>query len=141
MSYLRRDESGASAVEFAIVVPILVMVMFAIFEFGLAYFRSQSLQAAAREGARVASLSQTTSTEIQARVCVWAGGTCTAGTLVGVPFATQPRVEVVPNTARPCNLRSGQSVRVTVEADITIEIPFFGQRTPELTGIGEFRCE
>ena len=141
MKFLRRNEGGAAAFEFAIIVPILVMILFAIFEFGLAYFRSQSLQAAAREGARIASLSPTTQTEINARVCVWGGTTCTAGALIGVPFASAPTITTVPNDVRPCNLRSGQTVRVTVSAPTTIEIPFFGTRTPTLTGAGEFLCE
>ena len=50
------DQAGASAVEFAIVLPLLVLFVFGIIEFGLTFFRSQGLEAAAREGARVAAI-------------------------------------------------------------------------------------
>ncbi len=55
MSPRRRDDSGAAAVEFALVVPILLMVLFAILQYGL-YFNdalgaSQGTRATVRQGA------------------------------------------------------------------------------------------
>ena len=49
-------EHGASAVEFALILPLLVVLVFGIIEFGLAFTRSQAMQAAAREGGRVAAI-------------------------------------------------------------------------------------
>jgi len=49
----RRSESGASAVEFAILLPVLMMVLFGIIEFGLALYRQAILTNASREGARL----------------------------------------------------------------------------------------
>ena len=54
-----REESGASAVEFAIVLSVLLLFVFGIIQFGIAYNRDQGLKAAAREGARVASVGGT----------------------------------------------------------------------------------
>jgi Flp pilus assembly protein TadG len=48
----RRRERGAAAVEFALVVPALVMIMFAIMEFGYAFFIQSSVAGAARVGVR-----------------------------------------------------------------------------------------
>jgi hypothetical protein len=47
-----RDASGASAVEFALVLPLLIMLIFGIFAFGFGFARWVALTGAAREGAR-----------------------------------------------------------------------------------------
>ncbi len=48
-----RSESGASAVEFALLLPVLMMILFGIIEFGLALHRQAILTNASREGARL----------------------------------------------------------------------------------------
>jgi Flp pilus assembly protein TadG len=49
-----QDERGAAAVEFALVMPILILMLFGIIEFARAWNVRQTLTDAAREGARVA---------------------------------------------------------------------------------------
>jgi Flp pilus assembly protein TadG len=49
----RSREAGTSVVEMAIVLPLLLLLVFAIGDFGIAYTRWVSLTNAAREGARV----------------------------------------------------------------------------------------
>ena len=49
-------ERGASAVEFALVVPVLLMLVFGIAEFGRAYNTQAILSGAAREGVRSMAL-------------------------------------------------------------------------------------
>lgn len=49
----RTSERGAAAVEFAIVVPVLVMLLLGIMEFSRVYNAQAELSAAAREGVRV----------------------------------------------------------------------------------------
>ena len=49
-------ERGASAVEFALVVPVLLMLVFGIAEFGRAYNTQAILSGAAREGVRAMAL-------------------------------------------------------------------------------------
>jgi Flp pilus assembly protein TadG len=51
-----RSECGTAMLESVIVLPFLLLVMFAMFELGLAFIRAQVLTNAAREGAREASL-------------------------------------------------------------------------------------
>lgn len=51
-----RAERGAAAVEFALVVPLLLVVLFGIIDFGFAINRYAIVNNAAREGVREASL-------------------------------------------------------------------------------------
>jgi Flp pilus assembly protein TadG len=62
-----RGERGASAVEFALVVPVLLLVLFGIIDFGFAVNRYAIVNNAAREGVREASLGATEA-EIRAAV-------------------------------------------------------------------------
>lgn len=82
-------QSGAAAVELALVLPILLVLVFGIVDFGRAYNAEISLTQAAREGARVRALGGTaaaTTTRVQlaagflpaASVSVAAGGACPA---------------------------------------------------------------
>src|ERR687890_2023180 len=51
-----REERGATAVEFAFIVPLLIVLVLGIAEFGRAFQVSGTLSAAAREGVRVMAL-------------------------------------------------------------------------------------
>ena len=53
-----RNEKGASAVEFALVLPIFIMLVFGIFQFGIAFNNWIAITHAAREGARLAAVGQ-----------------------------------------------------------------------------------
>lgn len=50
-----RDESGANAVEFALILPILIVLLFGTITGGLLYNQQHSVTQAAREGARFAA--------------------------------------------------------------------------------------
>ena len=50
-----RSERGAALVEFALVVPFLIMIMCATIDFGLAVYTLNNLTAAVREGGRFAA--------------------------------------------------------------------------------------
>lgn len=52
----KASERGAVAVEFAIVAPVLVMLLLGIMEFGRAYNAQVTLSSAAREGVRVMAI-------------------------------------------------------------------------------------
>ncbi|MGX9900233.1 TadE/TadG family type IV pilus assembly protein [Arthrobacter sp. SA17] len=53
----RTSERGAVAVEFAILAPVLIMILMGIMEFGRAYNAQVALTNAAREGVRVMAIS------------------------------------------------------------------------------------
>jgi Flp pilus assembly protein TadG len=53
----REDDRGASAVEFALVVPFLLLIIFGIIAFGMMLSFRQTMSQAATEGARAGALS------------------------------------------------------------------------------------
>jgi len=55
-NFVRRERRGAVAVEFAIVAPILVAILFGLIELGRTFEMQNLLEVAAREGARFASM-------------------------------------------------------------------------------------
>lgn len=65
---LLRSENGAELVEFALVFPILLVVMLGIIDFGFLFQRYEVLTNAAREGARVAVLPTAVDGAVDARV-------------------------------------------------------------------------
>ncbi len=70
MKMMRRSESGMAILETAIVLPVLLLVVFAIVELGLAFARLQVVQNAAREGARAAVLFRTDCTPTKVTTAV-----------------------------------------------------------------------
>jgi Flp pilus assembly protein TadG len=54
-----RNRQGAVAVEFAVVAPVLLSLLFGMIQYGRAFEMQNQLQVAAREGARFASLDHT----------------------------------------------------------------------------------
>jgi len=130
----RRDrvsDRGASMTEFALVLPFLFVVLFTIFEFGIAFNRAQAVQAAAREGGRLASLSSTSVGDVQNRV---------TATLAGMPMDSAVNTAVNPNPA-VCTNREGLTVTVTVTTTHNVDIPFLAPIVVPLSGTAVFRCE
>ena len=130
----RRDQRGAAAIEMAIVLPILILLVFGIIEFSIYFNRLQGLQAAAREGARVAALPQSSQSDIKDTI---------TSSLSGVlPSGEAPVITVSPSSGNPCDLKAPDSrVTVTVAANTNLDIPLWGNQTVTLTGKGEFKCE
>lgn len=115
--------------EFALVLPALLIILFGVMELGLALSRAQAVDAAAREGGRLASLSSTSTSDIVGRI---------DATLAGLATGTPPEVAVIPTT---CTGRQGESVTVTVRVPDRITIPLVVDREVVLTGRAVFRCE
>ena len=61
----RKRRRGAAVIEFAVVAPLLFLLILVIFEFGRMVMAHQILTNAAREGARRAILEQSTAAEVQ----------------------------------------------------------------------------
>lgn len=124
-----RSDSGASLPEFALVLPLLLIMLFGIVEFGIAFNRAQAVEAAAREGARLASLSSTNAGDVSTRV---------NDSLVGIPFVNPPTVTISPSL---CAGRQGEAVTVQVTAQHPVNIPLVFSQNVNLTGQAVFRCE
>ena len=56
LKLFRHDERGAAAIEFAIALPVLLVMIYGIFQVGLIYQANAGMQHALGEGARLASL-------------------------------------------------------------------------------------
>jgi len=63
---LRRGKKGQAVVELALVVPVLLLLLLGIAEFGRLYGAYLTIEQAAREGARVAALGGTDAQVVQA---------------------------------------------------------------------------
>jgi Flp pilus assembly protein TadG len=85
----RGGESGAELIEFAVVFPLLLLVVLGIIDFGFLFQRYQVVTNAAREGARVSILPGYAAEDVEARVDQYltAGGltAALATTTVGAP--------------------------------------------------------
>jgi Flp pilus assembly protein TadG len=100
----RLSERGAAAVEFALILPVLLVLVGGTIDFGRLFYTQIQLSNAARDGVRLAALGSTTysTTQIQARTVTAAsplavqtsGVTVTACTGAG----TSATVTVVPQT-------------------------------------------
>jgi len=66
-THARRRERGQELVEFALILPLLLLLMVGIFEFGYVVFAYNTLSNAVREGARYGSVHPADETEILVR--------------------------------------------------------------------------
>ena len=93
------SERGAELIEFALVLPILLLVFAAIVDFGLLFQRYLTICNAAREGARIAVLPGYTQTDVQNRVTLYVQQGTGDATLS--PTTTVTAVSVDPPGATP----------------------------------------
>ena len=129
-----RDERGASAVEFAFIVPLLILLVLGIAEFGHAFQVQGTLSAAAREGVRAMALRND---PVDAK----AVARNAASSLNPGITDTQIKIQVVGSTATTCpTIGAGsQSVRLTITYPMPFLTHFFGSGLT-LTGTGVMRC-
>ena len=85
----RRSDSGAELIELAIVLPILLVVVAGIVDFGFLFQRYEAVTNAAREGARVAILPNFNDTDVQERVKQYLDSTGLDRTASVVPLPTR----------------------------------------------------
>lgn len=68
MRTVRRKRRAATVVEFAVVVPLLILLLFAIIEVGYTFMVRHSIATAAREGARAAAMPNANMGEVNTAV-------------------------------------------------------------------------
>jgi Flp pilus assembly protein TadG len=103
----RRRGRGQALVEFALVIPIFLLLLMAVFDLGRAVFAYNSVTNAAREGARLAIVNQTPSlitTRVLAQTSLGGTGspTVTVSFRKNTPnsdFATNPVCNAYPSTS------------------------------------------
>lgn len=142
----RDSELGASAVEFSVVVSVLILFLMGTIQFGAAYHRYQGLQASAREAARLASLPQSRVADIRerARQAMSAIDPSEKNEDCPTPDAGEYCVVITPGSSddfRPCFNRSGQTVEIEVRHRMEISMPLWESPGLTLSGHGVFRCE
>jgi Flp pilus assembly protein TadG len=103
---LQRTE-GAAAVELAIVLPVLLLLVCGIMDFGIIFFQLHNVNEAAREGARQTAVSQNLQTAASTTIAY-----------IKSKYNNNYNVTVVPSPPV-----SGQDVTVTVTDSVNIITP------------------
>jgi Flp pilus assembly protein TadG len=124
-----RGERGATAVEFAFILPLLIVLVLGIAEFGHAFQVSGTLSAAAREGVRVMALQNDPAA---ARNAVR-----TAAPSLN-PGVTNAQIAIAPASC-PTTGATSTTVRLTVTYPMPFLTGFFGSGVT-LHGTGVMRC-
>lgn len=122
-------EKGTSAVEFAIILPILVMLVFGIIQFGLVFNNYIALTHAAREGARLAAVGLYEDPDFDFEQAV---------------RNSAPTVEIIDPiiVENPEGIIIGKPVVVTVTGEsFSIKIPMVGEWSIPLTSTAAMRRE
>ena len=121
-----RRSRGQALVEFALVIPLVILLFMGVFDFGRAVFAYNSLSNAAREGARVAIVDQT----VTGGVPVGATEAANQATGLGLVASDVNAVKVsylLPDLSGPCAGRSlGCIAEVTVHYKYTAITPIIG---------------
>jgi Flp pilus assembly protein TadG len=123
-----RSERGAAAVEFALVVPLLLLLVVGIAEFGRAYNISATLASAARTGARTMALENNAG----------AARTATQGAATGLGLSTS-QISISPSTCPSPSTGSTTLVTVSVTYPMTFVSGLLGSSIT-LKGTGVMRC-
>lgn len=125
------------AVEFVLLLPVLLVILFGIISFGIAFWKMEIYVSAAREGARYAAVRCAPDSSTGCSNALIATKVQTA--TVGYPITPgSPSANIVCDAATAA---SGQSVTVSWLQHITIQIPFLPDLSRDVTVKGVFRCE
>lgn len=128
------DNRGQAMVETALILPVILLILFAILEFGMVLNQYLVLTAAAREGARTAAVSDDTAARVAVNAAV--ASISTIGLQVNIAYPGDKREQ-------------GKSVTVTVSKPIEVTTPVikdiiasaFAPDAPVLTGRSVMRVE
>jgi len=121
-----KNEKGASAVEFAIILIPLLMLVFGIFQFGIAYNNYITITHAAREGARLAAV-DLYNPDLE--------------DIIKKRAYPIPEEYIIISIITPEGTEIGKPVEVEITYNITIEIPLVGSWDIPLTSKGVMRLE
>jgi Flp pilus assembly protein TadG len=118
---LRHGEDGQAIIEMALTLPLLLMIVLGVFDFGLMFQRFEVVTNAAREGARLAVLtSQYSTSDARQRALDYlasggiTGSTCSAGTAGSLCVTVTPGTTTIAGTTPPITVNE---MVVAVEYD------------------------
>ena len=124
-----RDERGQGLVEFALVFPLIILILFGVFDLGRGIYAYNTLANAARQGARVAAVNQLNIaglTDCNEDMPIedptkphWQIKTCAAASAVSLgvqPAAVTVTYSTPPNTTLACDV----SLKVGCIATVTV---------------------
>ena len=134
---LNKDEKGQSMVEFALILPILLLIILGTIQFGIIFSSQIAVTNAAREGARVAAVGGSDSL-ILTRVQNSLGGH------IFIDPISQSNISVTPATRTQAD--RGNEVTVTIEnvkLDLFVPVPGIFAKNSEvaLSGKASMRLE
>ena len=140
------NERGASAVEFAIVLPVLVIMVFGIIEFGIVFYNKAMITNACREAARAAIVYRTPlleaadmQAEIKNVVATYLADPADPTKTILIPGNTPVPVPSLPDN-KTC-ATAGQELNVTLSYDHTfITLPNWFDSI-KIETITKMRCE
>jgi Flp pilus assembly protein TadG len=115
-------------VEFALVLPVLVLMLFGAIEFGRAYYELHLLSTAARAGARVGSLPEKVETDVEAAVDDFLDSVGLSGGWTTTVVATEPGGT---DRASLAEAQEGDRIAVTIAHDFQV---LAGTVLPGFTG-------
>ena len=127
-----RGQRGATAVEFAIIAPVLFMIIFGIIGFGIAFMQLQTIRGAVREGARISAVGATVS-QVQQKVADASTGIVPAGQVAVSSCPGQDTSVDTTATFDTGQLNGGEGIVVTIPLIPDIHL------TPVVSA--QFRCE
>jgi len=110
---VRRDERGAVLVEFAVTLPLLLLELAGILDFGFVFQQYEVMTNAAREGARMAVLPGYAETDVQKRVAIYLTNAGISGAATTTVTPTQ--------IALGGGLSSLPATKVTVQMNYTFK--------------------
>lgn len=132
-------DRGAVAVEFALILPVLLLIVVGTIEFGRVYSQWQVYNGAAREGARCAAVMASTFGE-----CTSLGDVQARIDDASDPYADPPDATITTGgvTGTGCtNTTVGQDVTVSWQQPLKLSIPFWKDVEFDTTVEATFRCE
>lgn len=145
----RRDADGAAAVEFALVAPIFIILVFGVISFGIVFAQNLALGNAAREAARSGVVEGRTCGQIRstavdaANTIAMQGADVTVSIRRGQTAATASNACTGGDAATPCTgSATGDSIYVRLDFTSELIVPLVLVKDSfPLSGDGVFRCE
>lgn len=126
------DDRAAVAVEFALIMPVLFLILFGTIEFGRVWSQYQVFNGAAREGARCAAVQagDFTTCDITERI-----------ESAAAPYSPNIDTLSVDPPSGCTDASIGSNVTVSWVQPLEVNIPFWGDETLSPTIEATFRCE